>query len=623
MTADELYDKQDNFVVRFFRGIIRLIRNFFVIIGVLTVVGVGLLVWAAIGLQYHAAPPMKSVSTDSVVLLNLDGVLTSRSPKFKDFLLGQFFGDGRDIFYTEDLRAALEKAAVHENVKGLYITLRNLQGSLASVEELREALMKFRQSEKPIAVHLVGGDNSSLLLASAATRIGMTPTGTIFAPGPTFQLVYFADTLRKLGVTADVIRHGEFKSAFEPLVENEPSAATIEQYSAMETALRDYFVESLSLGRKRPLADGRSWLAQGLFTGQEAQSQGIVDELIFEPLFRKAFLAEMKTTEEVNLLDLNGMSGSGLPTIGSEGQGLALIEASGEIAMSADGARDDAITPDLLIPEIRWAKEKEDVRAVILRIDSPGGDAVAADIIWHELQELAAVKPLIVSMGSVAASGGYYLAAPAAHIVAQPSTITGSIGVIGMVMNFADFREKYGISFHTIAQTERKRLLDLGSAMSDQDRALLLASIDSTYKTFVERVGAGRHMEVEQVDRLGGGRVYTGIEAKRLGLVDSLGGLAEAFRVAKDRAGLNPDSRFPLFNYEEPGTSLSECLQNPRDMMKCLRRLRSGARIFSPALTSLTGTAQEERVLRALQRWPRNRPFVAALWTGYLGVQEF
>jgi protease-4 len=185
----------------------------------------------------------------------------------------------------------------------------------------------------------------------------------------------------------------------------------------------------------------------------------------------------------------------------------------------------DGITPDRMRRELLWAADEDDVKAVVLRVSSPGGSAVASDMIWNDVKSLAAKKPVVVSMGAYAASGGYYISAPATHVVAEPTTITGSIGVIGMLPNFAPFKDKYGVSFHAVTGTERVALVNPGKTPTDKDRELIGQAIDDTYKTFVGKVADGRSLEISKVEALAQGRVYTGIQALKLGLVDELGGL--------------------------------------------------------------------------------------------------
>lgn len=613
-------ERQENILVRFILGVGRLIRSFFVVIGVFTTLLVGMAVWGIVSLSRHQAVQTPvAIDEDSILTLDLSGRLTDRAPVFSDVLFGQLFGDDEGILYTEEVRQAIERAATQQHVKGIHMVIGDLQGSLAEIEELRGALIRFRESKKPVQAHLTAADNGTFLLATAADTIALAPSGNLMIPGPFFQLVYFGDALRKLGVEAEVIRHGEYKSAFEPLVLSEPSKPALEMYGAMEAALRDHFIQTTASGRQRPPEETRAWYGRGIFSASEALKAGLVNTLKYEPDFFAEFEERLKTTETVDYIDLlNAVPEKSEPAAKNGKAGIALIEAMGEISLADSGADDWVITPDYLSPEIRWAMEDENVRAVVMRISSPGGDATAADLIWNDLAELAAKKPLIVSMGDVAASGGYYMAAPAAHIVAQPSTLTGSIGVIGLVLNGSALQEKFGVNFHMVTQSERKNLLDAGKPMTEADRTVLLASLDETYALFLDRVSKGRKMDVEKVDALAGGRVYSGIEARRIGLVDSLGGMAEAFRIAKEKAGLDPKSRYPVLRYEEPEPSLSECLKNPRDMMECLRQFRQGAGVRTDLLPPFS--AESRKILAAARRWQHLSHRPAVLWPGYLGT---
>jgi protease-4 len=227
--------------------------------------------------------------------------------------------------------------------------------------------------------------------------------------------------------------------------------------------------------------------------------------------------------------------------------------------------------------EIAWAMDNNDVKAVVLRIASPGGSASASDYIWDRVRTLNEKKPVIVSMGSVAASGGYYIASGARHIFADASTITGSIGVIGMLPNLEGMREKWGVSFHTITQSNRSNLLG-GRKMTPQDQTYMQNSVEDVYRTFKSRVASSRKMSMEKVEQLAQGRIYTGQQAKEVGLIDDIGDLREAFQFAKKEAGLDPNKLYPIHRYEPPVLSAAECLRSLGHLRKCIRKHGSRAR---------------------------------------------
>ena len=235
-----------------------------------------------------------------------------------------------------------------------------------------------------------------------------------------------------------------------------------------------------------------------------------------------------------------------------------------------DGNEWDTLLPRRIIAELEWMRENEDVQAVVLRVNSPGGSAVASELIWKEVTRLANSKPVVVSMGEVAASGGYYLAAGASYLLAEPATLTGSIGVVGMLPNFAGFEDEYGVSFHVVTASERQALYNTGTAMTAADQRIVQHSLQEIYRVFKERVADGREMEMAKLEQLAGGRVFTGAQAVEVGLVDALGDLTAAFTKAKELAELNPSLKYPLYRYDHGRLSFFDCLRATFDVKRCL-----------------------------------------------------
>lgn len=612
-----------------FRILLKFSRGYFMTIGILVTVTPLLIAWLAARsgtlamLSGHAGSPPRP-SKDTRLEWALDGELLERSPDFSSRFFEQFFRR-QSGFYLPEVRRGLKAAAADKNVKSLVLNIYDLQGSQAEFEELRRALLDFRSSNKPLHVHVASLDDKLLYLTSAADSITLVPAGEISLTGPVFTLAYFGDALRKLGVTVEVSRHGKYKSAFEPFVSNHPSPETLEMYQSMESSLSGHLTTAIAEGRKLPKAQVAAWFKKSIFTPGEALTAGIVDALGYTGDAIDRIEEAVETDEEMDFSDYMLAAADG-PTTSkktskseakeSSKDGLALIEAIGEIHMTASGSSaHDAIAADDLVKELRWAASEDKAKAVVLRISSPGGSATASDILWREVRALAEEKPVIVSMGAYAASGGYYIAAPASWIVAEPSTITGSIGVIGMQIKLDQFEKKYGISFHTVTSSDRAKFLNPGTASTPEDKALLARSIDDVYQTFIGKVAEGREMKVEDVDRLAQGRVYTGIQGEALGLVDELGGLPDAFRTAKELAGLDVDALYPVLRYEPDHPSLSDCLTSPFNMMECLQfgGTKSGKGTFStslfatPAAKAATGLDRLKRLVehdRILAIWP-------------------
>lgn len=602
------------------RGIVKSIliwiRNYFTLIGVLATFLPILLVANLARMQKQMADDGKgtqlSESAPSRLTLELAGKVAEREPEFTELILQRFMGESRPI-YLPEVRNALRRAANDKRIARLELDLGQIEGSAAEFTELRRIVLEFKAKGKPVHAILSDARDWNYYLASAATDIVLNPASPVEIMGPTFHLVYFGEAVRKLGFDLDVVRAGKYKAAFEPFVKDEPSEATLEQYGAMNASLIEHVVAAVAEGRKKSPEEVRGWYKKSIHTADEAVELGLVDKIGYGV----GDLLEPRVTKDeapVTVPEYAGLTKSekdDRESVTDQG-GIALIEATGEINMVAAPNGGEGIAPSPMRKRVRWALEDEDVKAVVLRISSPGGSAIASDMIWHDLRLLADAKPLVVSMGAVAASGGYYIAMPAKKIFAEPTTITGSIGVIGMMPSLKPFKEKYGVSFYVVTASDRKEMLSMGSKATPEDKALVEHSIDQVYHTFLQRVADGRKMEVPHVHDLAQGRVYTGGEALKLGLVDELGGLQAALNAAKELAGFDVNKLYPLMRYEGDKLDLSECLGSPSKMMKCFGQSAAVSRV-----EELQDTAAH------VQRWLglAERERALALWPGALGVK--
>lgn len=524
----------------------------------------------------------------SIVQITIDRAITSESLTDRQKFFSSLFANDLPIS-AKELETTLRRAASDKRVKGVLLDIENGGADFITTTALRRSLVEFQKSQKPLYVHMNEGDTMLYYLASSAHRISLAPVSGLTIPGPAFQLMYFGSALKKLGVELEVVRAGKYKSAMEPFVLDNPSPETLEMYGAIESNLRSVLLDAISEGRKKSKDQVDAWLKRSLFTSKQSVSQGLVDRIGYLPQFideiKKESGAENVVAYEKYLSNSESVENQKLaPKMGSDAPGLALIEAQGEIVMDSAGDSDGKITPKNLIKELIWAANKDEVKAVIFRIDSPGGSALASDLIWDEVRKLAEKKPVVVSMGSVAASGGYYIAAPATMIVAEPTTITGSIGVIGAAVKGLGVPEKWGVNFHLVSQSERKNYLNFGSKSSEQDKQILGESIDETYNAFVNKVASGRKQDPQHIFAIAQGRVYTGLEASKIGLVDKLGGFTDAVREAKILAKLDPELLYPLNRYEPEDESLMDCLMGG-SAWQCMKDFRQGTKSEISALT--------------------------------------
>jgi protease IV len=578
------------------------------------------------GSSKHKTAPEITLDKDTPVVVNvkIQGSLKLNKPVFDNFIEEMF--DETEYFHVTEFRHVMRKAAVDDRVKGIRLEIGSLHGGRSNYLALHRILKSFAQKKK-IDVILHDANSWNYFLASAGTKITLTPAAGVMVPGPVLNLTYFGDALRKIGVDFEVVRAGKYKSAFEPFIRNKPSKATLEQYGSMEAHLRDFIVSEVAAGRGVDKKIVEGWFKQTIFRNDDALQQGLVDYVghKIDEIALTSTVFSLRNAKEVSyskyIPAADSVEDPMEESVGSEG--IALIEAVGSIKMMESGEGD--LAPDYIKKRAEWAMDDDNVKAVVLRVVSPGGSALASEMMWRSLAELAKKKPIVVSMGDVAASGGYYISAPAKVIFADPTTITGSIGVISMVPNFEAFKEKYGVSFHVVTQSDRRALFDTGSKSTSFDKQFLESMTEEVYNLFKSRVSKGRGIGMEAVQKLAQGRVYTGTEAKKLGLVDKLGGLKSAFNEAKKLAGFDTKKLYPVLSYKRDVFDLRDCLRRPSKMMKCLEELESSISLKSikSAVKSQWPLNDVEKMQNQLIGWTRTveKEKTLALWPHYYSVR--
>ena len=586
-----------NFIVRWVGRLLRWTRNLFAFLGIMYTVVPIVLIWAffhASDGQKHPKTAAKASKEPYSVWVFLDSHIVEHEPYMGEEFFRELFGRD-DGIYLPSVRSALRNAAADKDVKDIQLMVDGLSGGPADIEELRSIILDFKSSGKKITSWVTHMENAALLISSVSDKINLNPVSEVSLPGPAFPMTYFGDALKKLGVEMQVIRTGKFKSAFEPFIANEPSPESREALGSVERSLRDQIVKHVAQGRKKQDAEVFLWFRESFFTPAKAKELGIVDELAYAPFIDFEASNDRSLDEYSADESLTSKLSKGYSLHPEEG--LGLIEAVGEIVDSSEG--EQKITPAAMEEELNWALTDSDVKAVVLRISSPGGSAAASDFIWDRIRAVNAVKPVIISMGSVAASGGYYMAAGGQKIFADATTITGSIGVIGMLPNLDGMKDKWGVSFHTITQTNRANVIG-GRKMTAADQSYMQATVEDVYRTFKSRVAASRNMSLEKVETLAQGRVYTGLQAKENGLVDEIGSLKDAMQCAKKAGGLDENKLYPIHRFEPAQMSLSDCLTSLSKIRKCFRH--HGAIVKSELAKDLLGSDFEEaNQLRALK----------------------
>ncbi|MDD2636889.1 MAG: signal peptide peptidase SppA [Bacteroidales bacterium] len=451
-----------------------------------------------------------------------------------------------------DILKTIEKAKKDDRIKGIFLELSGLPAGMASLEEIRNKLIDFKSDGKFIICYSSMYTQKAYYLASVADKIYMTPMGGIEWKGLASQVMFYKGALEKLGVEAQIFRHGQFKSAVEPFMSDKMSEASKLQSITLIQSIWDDMCAKVAVEKNIEIADLNMYAdSMWIYSPETALEYGFIDEIKYydEVL---AELEEKSGTKDKDdfIIGLSNYSKAGLKKEkkNSSTNKVAVIFAEGDIV---DGNKvEGKIAGDWMAKIIREAREDEDVKAVVLRVNSPGGSGLASEIIWREVKLTNEIKPVVVSMGNLAASGGYYISCPAKYIFAQPNTITGSIGVFGMIPNLEKLmNDKLGI---TIDGVKTNNFSDYGSIMrafTPEEGAFIQKQIEDFYDVFIGRVADGRDITKAQVDSIGQGRVWSGINALEIGLVDEIGGLDDAVKKAVALASIEENYR--IWEYPE------------------------------------------------------------------------
>jgi protease-4 len=444
---------------------------------------------------------------------------------------------------VKEITEEIERAANDKSIKGIFLDVPFITGAPALVEEIRNAILKFRKSGKPVLAYADFYSQGGYYLASAADSIFVNPQGAVTMNGLSSQLMFFKGTLEKLEIKPQVIRHGKYKSAIEPFINDRMSPENREQIAGFVNPIWGHMTAAISVARKIS-PEEIELIADSLKSrnANDALALKLVDGVIYydEFIARLNKLTGTETTSKPELVSLNEYvhTSGGKKERGFTKDRIAIIYAEGDIV---DGEGDENSVGSVPVSAaIRAARNDKNVKAIVLRVNSPGGSALASDIIWREVVLAKKSKPVIVSMGGLAASGGYYISCAADKIVAQPNTITGSIGVFGLLFNAEDLlKNKLGITVDTY---KTGPYTDMGMptrALTESERLILQTEIDNIYDVFTRRVADGRKMRQSAVDSIAQGRVWAGETALKIGLVDTLGGIDDAIRVAAKMAGID------------------------------------------------------------------------------------
>ncbi|WP_108424376.1 signal peptide peptidase SppA [Flagellimonas amoyensis] len=441
----------------------------------------------------------------------------------------------------DEILHTIAVAKTDDRVEGISITTSFLQAGIAQTREIREALLDFKSSGKFVLAHSDIYSQKDYYLASVADEVYINPVGILDFKGLATEVLYYKDLQEKSGIKMEVIRHGKYKSAVEPFLSNTMSDENRTQIKELITSIWDVIVDDISASRKMSPAD-LNIVADTLGgrTPSLAVASGLLDGVLhfdeYEDLLREK--VGVNEGEELNYIKfMDYAQSASKKNIVTGTDKIAVIYAQGEIFYGEGGK--DYIGQGLIVEALQKAVENESVKAIVFRVDSPGGSALVSDIIWREMQLAKQEKPLVVSFGNVAASGGYYIGVAGDKIFAEPTTITGSIGVFGTIPNINELAKNVGINAEQVGTNQNSVDYSLFEPMDDSFRNVVQESIEETYGIFLERVAQGRNMSIAQVDSLAQGRVWSGVDAKANGLVDELGNLDDAIAAAAEMAGLD------------------------------------------------------------------------------------
>lgn len=486
-----------------------------------------------------------TVKENSVLHLKLDGPISERGMDnpFEEYDLGPFMPHG--VLGVRGIVKAIEAAKTDEKIKGIYLDIKEMQAGFASTQEIRDALLDFKKSGKFIYAYSEIFSQKSYYLATAATKIYLNPQGGMEFKGLTQQLMFFKNMLEKMQVEAQIFRHGKFKSAIEPFMLDKMSEANRLQTETYLNSMWNSMCEGISEQRKidaTKLNEMANTLA--INSTEDALNNKLVDGLLYEDEVMSLLKKDLKLKEkdkiafaEIGKYEKQNRSGSLKGKLSKKSK-IALIYAVGQIN-SGEGD-DETIGSDRIAKAIHDARLDTTIKAIVMRVNSPGGSALASDVIWREVTLAKKAKPFVVSMGDVAASGGYYISCAADRIFAQPNTITGSIGVFGMLPNAQKmFADKFGINIDTVNTNKHSDVGNIFRPVSAEEFKYIQTSVEKVYETFIGRVAEGRNTTTSMVDSIGQGRVWSGTDALKINLVDELGGTNDAIAYAAKMAKLS------------------------------------------------------------------------------------
>ena len=519
------------------------------------VIGV-VLIWALL----RGSEP--TIRDNSVLTLRVAGTLPDYSP---DDPFKKFFG-GPDQSLT-GLVMQFKKAKVDKRIKAIILDVNMSGVGWGKAEEIRDAITDFRASGKPVYAYIEFGLNKEYYIATACDKIIVPPPGELFINGLAADVMFFRGSLDKLGIYPDIYQIGKYKSAGDMFTQKQMTDAHREYINSMLDDLFNRYVNTIAQARRKTPEEVRAIIDNAPYNANQAKAAGLIDEMMYRDDVEKQFKKQLGYKDTDMFIPVRGgdyrdVSPESLGL--NKGERIAVIYASGEIGSGSSQnspSGDQSIGSDTVAKALNDAAADKSLKAIVLRVDSPGGSGLASDIIWHAVEAANQKKPVVVSMSDVAASGGYYISASAAKIIAQPSTITGSIGVVAGKPVMRGFYDWLGITNEYVLRGKTAGMFRETEKFSDEERVKFEEWIKTTYyQDFVPKVAKGRNKDAQYIDSVGQGRVWTGGQAKERGLVDEFGGLDKAIEIAKQLAKIPADKGVERVILPYPTTFLQQLL---------------------------------------------------------------
>lgn len=575
----------------------RIIVATLAVVGLLFISGLGLAIWGAVALHDRVEP---SLPKRMVVTLDLEN-------EFKDAPSSDPFAalSGEDVYVLRKVVEGIDRAAKDEHVIGLFATIGHTKMGMARAQEVRDAVTRFRASGKPAVLFAetvgeFGNGTVEYYLASAFGQLWLQPSGDVGLTGFMAETPFLRGTLDLLGIQPQFAGRKEYKTAIETFTEKKFTPANAETLNGLLDAWTDQAVAGIAQGRKLPVDKVRALYGKGPFLAAEALSAGLVDKLGYRDEAWAAASGDGPKPKDVDVADYAAHAPTG------QGTRVALITGEGAIQRGESDSPfggEDGFGSETVAQALRDAVDDVEVKAILFRVDSPGGSYVASDTIWHEVgRARAAGKPVVVSMGNLAASGGYFVAMGADRVVAQPGTITGSIGVFTGKMVLADFWPKLGVSWDEVHRGDNAPMWSANRPFSPEAWERVNVMLDRIYADFTTKAAAGRKMAVDKLEPMARGRVWSGAEAKNLGLVDALGGYDVAQGQVREVLKLAPDAALDLVAFPEakkPWEVLAKMMSSGSMAEdKGVTALLKAARVLAPVAERLEAMDPKAGALR-------------------------